>query len=176
MSFKHEISLILSRKTIAAVISSSLFGVLLGLIFTIIHMLNNELDTVGEYLFWFLQATPVYLAFSFPMIFIYGAITSTISDYIARFLSNYTNKKFEIYISFAFHLLFGLILLWTSLLASVLFFITDYILRRKNIGGWKSSFKSLVILIIGFILYAFGLYIVDSIIHLKDRFLEYLVF
>ncbi|MDL4840214.1 hypothetical protein [Aquibacillus rhizosphaerae] len=160
MSFKDEINDKLSRKVMSAAISGTLFAVLLGLI--VPNPFGEEINSIWEYFHGFILSTPIYLLYSIPVIFVYGILTSMISEYIGRLISNYTSKKLEIYISIVLHLLFGLILLWYSLLASFLFFTTDYILSHKNIGKWKNAFKSLGIPILVFILFMGGVYIFES--------------
>src|SRR5699024_4343588 len=102
---------------------------------------------------------PVYLMYSFPVILIYGTATSTISDYLSRLILKDTNKKIRMYISLILHVLFGLVLLWYSLIASLLFFITDYILSRKAIYKWMLALKSLIIPILVWIIFMGCVYI-----------------
>ncbi|UOQ84724.1 hypothetical protein [Gracilibacillus salinarum] len=134
-----ELSDLLSRKVIAATISGSLFAILLGLA---VPNPFSEITSVGQYFQNVAIAVRVYLMYGFPVILLYATITSTISDYIAHWLAVHTKGNLKIYFSLTFHVLFGLILLWYSLFASILYFITDYVLMKKNIYKWNSALKS----------------------------------
>lgn len=162
MSFKSEISQILSRKIISASISGTIFAVILGLF--IPDPFEMGISSVGEYIQDLLIAVPGYLVYSFPVILLYGTIASTISEYVARFISNYTKKGLEFYLSFALHILFGLVLLWYSLLASILYFVIDYILIKKNIYKWKNSLVSLGIPILVLIIFVLSIKVIDIFI------------
>ncbi|WP_200411171.1 hypothetical protein [Virgibacillus salexigens] len=159
MNFKSEISQILSRKIISATISGSLFAIFLGLF--VPNPFGGDISSVGEYLQAFVLSVPIYLMYSLPVILLYGTITSTISDYIARLISNYTSKNLKIYFSMTLHIIFGLIILWYSLLASFLYFITDYILSKKDICKWNNALKSLVIPILVWIVFMGSVYIME---------------
>lgn len=159
MSFKSEISPILSRKIVSASISSSIFAILLGLF--IPDPFDMGISSVGEYIQDLLVVVPGYLIYSFPVILLYGTIASTISEYLARSISNHTKKGLEFYLSFVIHILFGLVLLWYSLLASILYFVTDYILMKKNIYKWKNALVSLWIPFLVLIIFMGSISIVD---------------
>ena len=162
MNNHFQLGPIFSRKIISASISGSLFAILLGLMIT--SPFGEEIDSVGEYFHGVLLSTPVYLMYSFPVILVYGTVTSTISDYIASLITKFTSAKLEIYLSFVFHVLFGLVLLGYSLLAAVLFFLIDRVLARKEIASWKSALKSLCLPVMVWIVFMGGVYVVDSII------------
>ncbi|WP_068674214.1 hypothetical protein [Oceanobacillus sp. Castelsardo] len=136
---------VISRKVISASVSGSLFAILLGLI--VPNPFGEDISSVTDYLFAFIIATPVYLMYSFPVILIYGVLTSIISDKIGEFISGKANnEKTEVIISGILHFFFGLILLYYSLVAAILFIITDRILRKNNNEfNWLHSIKSLVI-------------------------------
>lgn len=121
----------------------------------------GEVNSSGEYFQGVLMSIPFYLLYSFPVILVYGTVTSVISDCIALFISNHTNRKLEFYISLLLHLLFGLILLGLSLAAAVLFFVTDIVLHRKQIGGWRNALKSLGLPVFIWILFMGGVYLMD---------------
>ncbi|RDW17297.1 hypothetical protein [Oceanobacillus chungangensis] len=96
---------------------------------------GEDLSSITEYLFAFVLATPVYLIYSFPA----GVLTSIISDKTGELVSRKVNKeKMELIISDVLRVLFGLILLFYSLGAAILFFITDRLLQKitKNIIGY----------------------------------------
>ncbi|WP_394582112.1 hypothetical protein [Cytobacillus firmus] len=149
----------LTRKIIAASITGSLFAVMLGLIAA--NPFAGEVNSAGEYFQGVMMSIPFYLLYSFPVILVYGTVTSVISDCIALFISNYTNRKLEFYISLLLHLLFGLILLGLSLAAAVLFFVTDIVLRRKQIGGWRNALRSLGLPVFIWIVLMGGVYLMD---------------
>lgn len=160
MSCKDGISSILSRKVISASISGSLFAILLGLFMP--DPFGLGISSIDEYVQEVIIAIPAYLIYSFPVILLYGTITSTISDYLAHFISHYTNKKgLKIYLSLTLHMLFGLILLWYSLVASILFFVIDYILTKKHIDKWNNALKSLAIPILVWVIFLGCVHIMD---------------
>ncbi len=94
---------------------------------------GETITSIPNYLFSVVLATPVYLMYSFPAILIYGVLTSIISDKISGIISvKIKNVKSEIIISGILHVAFGLILLFYSLGASILFFITDRVLLKQH--------------------------------------------
>ncbi|MCU9614183.1 hypothetical protein OEV98_11485 [Caldibacillus lycopersici] len=104
---------------------------MLGLI--IPNPFGETISSLPNYLFAVALSTPVYLMYSFPAILFYGVLTSIISDKVNQFTSTKMKKeKSEIIISDILHAVFGLILLLYSLGASLLFFITDRVLQKKN--------------------------------------------
>lgn len=133
----------LSRKIISASVSGSLFAILSGFVMP---------DPFGEQVVenYFYSASTmvnVYMMYSFPVILLYGVLTSIIGDKVAVFMSKKSgNKKIEIIVSAILHIVFGLVILPYSLGASILFFVTDRLLQkqRKNYQ-WLQAFKSLVI-------------------------------
>lgn len=126
-----EVSKIISRKIISASVSGSMFAILLGLI--VPNPFGETISSIPNYLFAVALSTPVYLMYSFPAILIYGVLTSIISDKVSQFISTkMKNENSEIVISGILHAVFGLILLLYSLGASLLFFITDRVLQKKN--------------------------------------------
>ncbi|RBP90059.1 hypothetical protein DFO70_110165 [Cytobacillus firmus] len=154
------VSQMFARKIIAASISGSLFAVVLGLILT--DPFVGEASSAGEYFQGTILSIPFYLLYSFPVILVYGTLTSAVSDLLAFFISNRTNRKLELYISLILHLLFGSILFGVSLAAAVLFFITDYILRRKQFGSWRYALKSLGLPVFVWIVFMGGVYVIDA--------------
>jgi hypothetical protein len=122
---------ILSRKIISASISGSLFAILLGIIQA--NPFGETITSIPNYLFSVVSITPLYLMYSFPVILIYGVLTSIVSDKVSKFVSTIIkNDKYEIIISGILHVVFGLVLLFYSLGASILFFITDRVLQNNN--------------------------------------------
>ncbi len=165
MSFKHGLNATISRKIISASISGTTFALLLGLIMP--DPFDVGISSFGNYMQEFLISVPAYMMYSFPVILIYGTVASTVSDYLASFIANRTNKRLAIYLSFVFHLLFGLVLSWYSLLATVLFFITDSLLIRNKVYTWKSSLKSLIIPFSVFILLMLIIHIMNFFQNIK---------
>ncbi len=140
-----EVNKIISRKIISASVSGSMFAILLGLILP--NPFGKTISSIPDYLLAVALTTPIYLMYSFPVILIYGVLTSIISDKVSQFISTkIKNEKSEIIISGVLHTVFGLILLLYSLGASLLFFITDRVLQKKN-KGYKplQAIKSLAI-------------------------------
>jgi uncharacterized membrane protein HdeD (DUF308 family) len=122
---------ILSIKIISASISGSLFAILLGIIQA--NPFGENITSIPNYLFSVVTITPLYLMYSFPVILIYGVLTSIVSDKVSKFVSTkIKNDKYEIIISGILHVVFGLVLLFYSLGASILFFITDRVLQNNN--------------------------------------------
>lgn len=159
MSFKSEPSSTLSRKIITASISGTIFALLLGLIMP--DPFDVGISSFGNYMQEFLISVPAYMMYSFPVILIYGTVASTVSDYLASFIANRTHKNLKVYLSFILHVLFGLVLSWFSLLAAVLYFITDTILIKKKVYGWKNALKSLSIPFLVIILFLIIIHILD---------------
>ena len=123
----------LPRKIISASISGTLFAILLG--FVMPHPFGEQ-EIVAEQNYFYSASTIIsfYLIFSFPVILSYGVITSFISDKIAVDLSKKNkNKNIEVIVSGVLHIVFGLVLLPYSIGASVLFFVTDKLLQKRNI-------------------------------------------
>lgn len=118
-----------ARKVISASVSCTVFAVLLGM-----FVPNPFGETISSnYLFSAASIIPLYLMYSFPVILLYGGMTSILSDRASERIARKTgNAKLEILIASMFHILFGLILLFHSLVAALLFFVTDRLLKRRN--------------------------------------------
>jgi uncharacterized membrane protein HdeD (DUF308 family) len=129
---EEETKVILQRKLVAASLSGTIYAIILG--FSMPNPFGDEsFNSVLSYVFASIGIIPVYMMYSFPAILIYGVITSVISDKVGEFISTKSeNKNAELIISGALHMIFGLILLWYSLMAAVLYFITDRILKKRN--------------------------------------------
>ena len=134
----------ISRKIVAASISGTFFALILGLIFPDPFGVK-DVATFQSYFFSAVTSATIYMLYSFPVILIYGVITSIVSDKIAEFITDKAGvKQVEIVVSGMMHIVFGLILLWLSLGASILYFVTDRILKaRKNSYEWLDGLKSL---------------------------------
>jgi hypothetical protein len=141
----NRASSIISRKIVTASISGSLYAMLLGMINP--NPFGETISSMGDYLFSTVTTTPVYLLYSFPVILIYGGLTSILSDTIGQFISrNVNHEKAELTVSGILHLIFGLILGLHSLGAAILFFVTDRVLQKRNkrYDGLQ-AFKSLAL-------------------------------
>ncbi|SNZ05897.1 hypothetical protein SAMN05421503_1068 [Terribacillus aidingensis] len=108
---------------------------------------EENLSQFSNYLFSSITIMPVYIIYSFPVIILYGIVTSVISEKTGEAIAAKTqDKKAEIIVSGAMHVVFGLILFWFSLGASVLFFITDRILKYRHYEyRWRQAVKSLAV-------------------------------
>ncbi|WP_010676697.1 hypothetical protein [Bacillus timonensis] len=160
MTLIEKINHIVPRKIISASISGALFAVLLGLF--VPSPFGNEINSIKDYLWRFTTSVPFYLIYSFPVIFVYGTITSILSDFLSRLISRNKMNKFKPTISAVFHLLFGSILKWVSLSAAILYFVTDrYLLKRKDRYKWIHAFKSLAIPLLIWIVFMGIIWIVD---------------
>lgn len=138
----------LSRKIIAASISGTLFVVLLSLVNP--NPFEQKEVTEQNYFYSVLTIISGYLVFSFPVILLYGVITSIFSDKIANFISKKLRKvNTEIIISGILHIIFGLVILPYSLGASILFCVTDRLLKKQQANfHWSQAIKSFLIPIV----------------------------
>ncbi|WP_336788679.1 hypothetical protein [Paenibacillus sp. MMO-177] len=74
----------------------------------------------------------IYMMYAGPVIYVYGSMTSLLSDIIAHFVA--PRRWVQLTVSAVFHCVFGLILYQVSLLAAVIFFLSDTIfsfIRKK---------------------------------------------
>ncbi|WP_160726195.1 hypothetical protein [Bacillus sp. USDA818B3_A] len=145
---------ILPRKVISASVSGTLFAIILGL--TLPHSTGDiNLSFNQSHFVSTITSIPVYMMYCFPAILIYGVFTSIISDKLGDFISiKIKEKNVEPFVSGALHIIFGLILFWVSLGASILFFITDRILRsRYKRYKWLEAIKSLAIPVLTWLLF-----------------------
>jgi hypothetical protein len=139
------VDIIFFRKIITASLSGSIYAILLGLI--VPNPFGESIPSLADYLFAVAMSTPVYLMYSFPVIFVYGIFASIISDKVTQLVMKRANsQKIEIVLSAVLHLLFGLVLQLYSLAASILFFIVDRVLQKggKNYTGMQ-ALKSLAV-------------------------------
>ncbi|MFS0862380.1 hypothetical protein [Fredinandcohnia sp. 179-A 10B2 NHS] len=138
----------ISRKFIAAAISVVVYAIIMGLV-----TFSSDLNTFGEYVNDYISTVSTFLPLSFPFIVLYGTLASIISESLGHLLAKYTAKEMKYPLSFTFHVLFGSILFLFSLIASIVFFIVDYILYRKGVYGWKTALKSFVFPILAWVLF-----------------------
>ncbi|MCC3359289.1 hypothetical protein [Bacillus sp. REN16] len=159
MTFKEKINHVLPRKLLTASISGALFAVLLGIFPSSFW---GEVNSIKEYLLGFTASVPLYLIYSFPVIFVYGTATSIISDFLSGIITKNRLKQLEPYLSLVFHLLFGSILQWVSLGAAILYFIIDRILRKKKSRyKWSKAFMGLAIPLLIWILFMGIIWVMD---------------
>ncbi|WP_284240150.1 hypothetical protein [Paenibacillus glycanilyticus] len=119
------------RKFISAAIATCLFTVIYAWLepdpFSISNTYSNIVRVKEAF-----QTISAYMFYTTPAIYIYGIVTSLISEVISRVVTK--RRWLQLTISALFHCLFGLILLRISLLAAILFFIADTVLaltRKK---------------------------------------------
>ncbi|MCM3729859.1 hypothetical protein M3226_30510 [Neobacillus cucumis] len=112
------------RKLISGIITTFILSL-------IIPAIENSNDFQKAFI-----AIPVYLLYIFPIVIVYGTITSYISDLIANKMSKIISKKYIIIFSALLHGIFGLILIWYSLVGAILFFFIDRLLVK-----WKVHYK-----------------------------------
>ncbi|MEH7225354.1 hypothetical protein V7112_16220 [Bacillus sp. JJ1566] len=160
MTFIEKINHVLPRKLLTASITGSLFAVLFGLV--VPSPFGSEINSINDYLLGFTTSVPIYLMFCFPVIFVYGTVSSIISDFLSGFISRNSIKGMEPYLSVILHLLFGSILKWVSLSAALLFYMIDRILRkRKNQYKWSQAFMGLALPILIWILFMGLIWVMD---------------
>lgn len=100
-----------------------------------------------------LMLTATYLAVSFPVIVTYGVLTSMFSDWVACRMS----RRFEPIVSFGLHIAFGLVLLWLSIGAAVLFWAIDRCLMYKGYRFETRQAWSSLVIPIGVVMTAVGI-------------------
>ncbi|WP_052738058.1 hypothetical protein [Bacillus sp. SA1-12] len=139
----------LSRKVITASITGPLFTIILCIIEPNVLGGGAEYNKVGNTA---IETIPFYLMLFFPVILIYGTLTSFISDIISEGFTK-TNKSFQI-VSAILHLIFGAVYWTLSLTAASIFFIIDrLLLQRKNVYRWKEAIYSLILPLLVFIIF-----------------------
>ncbi|USK93156.1 hypothetical protein [Rossellomorea marisflavi] len=92
----------LPRKIMSACISGPIFAIILALVNP--NPFEEPITSFWDYASSITLATPAYLLYSFPVILIYGVITSVISDKLASMVRSATNR----YETGTVHLLFGI--------------------------------------------------------------------
>ncbi|WP_214891483.1 hypothetical protein [Exiguobacterium sp. s142] len=114
------------RKIVTASMTALIYAFLLAAF--VVLSLESDSGGLWDNVNGLLLLTAVYLAYSFPAIVTYGVLTSIFSDWLARRVP----KRFETIVSFGLHIGFGLVLLWLSLGAAVLFWTIDRWLKHKG--------------------------------------------
>lgn len=168
---KVHVVQVLPRKIIAAAISGSIYVIFFALVKSNIY--ENNGYSPWQYVEMIVVTTLGYMLFSFPVIFLYGPLSSIISDLLSSILTKNGSVKLEFLLSLLFHLIFGLLLLWISLPVAIIYFIIDrYLRKRKSLYKWNETYKILLIPIGLFLLYIMILVVEDFTVNWKD----YMVF
>lgn len=138
-----EVKDILPRKITASSLAGPLFA-----LFSALLLRYPWGEIVTEYqsdIQAFAALFAFYLMFGFPVILIYGVAASIVSDKIANFLYIRSNdRKLEFLVSCSLHLVFGLILFPYSLVASILFFVTDRLLHKRKVSPLQALLSLLI--------------------------------
>jgi len=110
--------------------------------------------------------------YSFPAIITYGLMASVASDTISQRLSAIIKSEpSEPLISGSLHIIFGIILLWYSVGASVLFFVTDRVLQKKRKDyEFLQAVKSLAIPLAVWLLFM-GIVWLEHVLHNWETYL-----
>ncbi|MGA9468376.1 MAG: hypothetical protein WBV10_12160 [Exiguobacterium marinum] len=157
-----------NRKIVTASITSPIYAILLACGVTMMDVREN--GGMSDVLSGFLLMTVAYVAVSFPIMLTYGVVTSWCSDWLAN---RFSSKRSRWFTSFALHILFGLVLSWLSLLATILFFLIDRRLINRMDVMKRAAVKSMLIPI-GYLLIVTGsVYIIDVI---QDFFVRFNLF
>ncbi|EGL19886.1 MULTISPECIES: hypothetical protein [Paenibacillus] len=127
---------IVKRKLLSAAISSFLFAFFFA--WYTRHepfFYHPSAGTVPGAFSRFMSVGFIYLAYSAPVIYVYGTFTSLLSDFIGFCILPYS--KLRLVISGIMHGVFGLILCPASLAAAALFFVADITLAARFPGQKK---------------------------------------
>jgi hypothetical protein len=119
------------RKIISASIASFLFSIIYAWLEPDLFHVKN-IQSIGAHIHEALSITNVYLMYAAPAIYIYGTATSLLSEWIARAVTH--RQWLRLIITTLLHGIFGLILMYISLLAAVIFLISDTLIaliRKK---------------------------------------------
>ncbi|WP_424237044.1 hypothetical protein [Bhargavaea ginsengi] len=150
----------LRRKIIAASLAGAVFAVLLGLLAP--DPFGEFPATPGGFLNAFTLTVPVYLMYSFPVIFLVGVPASLLADSIAARLSRgFRKPAAEPLISGVLHASFGMVALGYGVAAALLGFTADRLLRKTPNPKWPAAFKSLAIPALVWLFFMFIVYLRD---------------
>lgn len=140
-----------TRKIVVASLTAPIYALLLACWVVIPQYPDSGgvADTVNG----LLMLTATYLSVSFPVIVTYGVLMSVFSDWVTRRMS----KRFEPLVSFGLHIGFGLVLLWLSLGAALLYWAIDRYLTYKGCRFGTRQMWSSLIIPIGVIVTAVGI-------------------
>ena len=139
----------------AASVSSALFSILFALI------ASNPFSS--EFITETLPGISIVLTYTFPIVFVYGVLTSLLSDAVAKWATKRIgNRKDELLISGVLHAFFGFLFFYFGMFAALLFFGADKLLeRRQPRYHWLQATKWLLIPI-GLWLFSFGIAWLDQ--------------
>ncbi|MDR6552598.1 fatty acid desaturase [Paenibacillus qinlingensis] len=146
------ISSLISRKLISASVSSCIFVIIFAWfepsVWSDIPIL--EYNSFKGYIKDSISSIPIYFTYALPVILIYGTLTSLICEFIVYNIFEYTPLRKSNLNKFILmgllHLAFGMVLLYISLLAAILFFLVDqWLSYRRQVYNWRSVFKSFFI-------------------------------
>lgn len=122
------LSQLINRKIICAGITTFFFSIIYALVEPNPFSSQNS-PSIGSHFHEAFSIINVYMIYAAPAIYIYGVAASIASELTARAIANKLNKQsLRLFISALFHCCFGLILLEISLLAALIFLITDTII------------------------------------------------
>ncbi|TCM99591.1 hypothetical protein EV294_102897 [Paenibacillus sp. BK033] len=119
------------RKIISAGITTFLFTIIFAIGEPDLFRIPNNLS-LGDRLHEAFSSVCFYLLYAGPVIYVYGSMTSLLSEIIARFVA--PRRWVQLTVSAVFHGVFGLILYQISLLAAAIFYLSDtifFITRKK---------------------------------------------
>ncbi|TCI21344.1 hypothetical protein [Exiguobacterium sp. SL-9] len=129
-----------TRKIVAASLTAPIYAFLLAC--WIVIPQGPDSSEIGDTVNGLLMLTATYLVVSFPVIVTYGVFMSMFSDWMARRMS----RRFEPLVSFGLHIGFGLVLLWLSVGAAVLYWMIDrYLTYKDRRFATRQAWSSLVI-------------------------------
>lgn len=132
------------RKIICAGITTFLFSIIYAWIepdpFS-----NQSVNSIGGHSHEAFRIINVYMLYAAPAIYIYGIATSMVSEFITHAVTR--RHWLRLVISIFLHSVFGLILLYISLLAALIFVISDIVisLKIKPPHTLKTALASLVL-------------------------------
>ncbi|MGO4106426.1 hypothetical protein [Paenibacillus sp. YAF4_2] len=119
------------RKIISASIASFLFSIIYAWLEPDLFDIKN-IQSIGVHIHEALSVTCVYLMYAAPAIYTYGTATSLLSEWIACAVTH--RQWLRLIITTLLHGIFGLIVMYISLLAAVIFLISDTLIaliRKK---------------------------------------------
>lgn len=143
MSTSVKIFRMLPRKITSASIAATIYSIILGLVQP--NPFGAQMDSFSDYMWEFTVTMSVYLLFIFPIMLTYGVITSIISDLAAEYYAFKFKYKKSSLISALLHIIFGLILLWVSVFAALIFYFMDRYLSLKSSFSWTTALKSMAV-------------------------------
>ncbi|MEC0246903.1 hypothetical protein P4H65_14000 [Paenibacillus chitinolyticus] len=126
---------IVKRKLLSATISSFLFAFFFAWYTRYEPFFYHPAEADPGAFSRFMSVGFIYLVYSAPVIYVYGTVTSLLSDFIGFCVLPYS--KLRLIVSGIMHGVFGLILFPASLAAAALFFVVDTVLAARFSGQKK---------------------------------------